>query len=81
MQCFDSLLTQIIKICDKYGSRMVERDMEQLWIYAIKGLFGIQSQVYNLQALKEGSESEDSDREQERFEERMHFERFLLVRK
>jgi hypothetical protein len=56
-------MTQVIKICDKYGSRMAEKDMEQLWVFTIKGLFGIQGQVYHLQSLRDGSESEDSDRE------------------
>ena len=84
MQTFDALLSEIIKICDKTGSRLPEADLEKLWLYAIRGLFSVQQQIYSLLQAKEGSgesSDDDSDREQERFEERLLFEKFLLIRK
>jgi len=71
----------MIKICDKYGSRLPEEEMEDLWLFSIKGLFEVKTEVYKIQLSKENSESEsDSDREQEKIEERYHFEKFLLIR-
>ena len=71
----------MVKICDKYGSRLPDEEMEDLWLFAIKGLFEVKNEVYKIQLSNENSESEsDSDREKEKFEERHHFEKFLLIR-
>ena len=81
MQIFDNLIQQTIKICDKYGSRQGEKEMEQLWMYSIKGLFEIKQEVYRLRKEAQDSDYEsDSDDAQERHEEEMHFERFLIIR-
>jgi hypothetical protein len=55
--------------------------MEDLWLFAIRGLFEVKNEVYKIQTSNENSESDsDSDREQEKIEERHHFEKFLLIR-
>jgi len=81
MQSFDSLIQSIIKICDKYGSRLSEKDNEELWMYTIKGLFEVKQEVYRLKKENEDDQSDsDSDADKERHEEEMHFERFLIIR-
>lgn len=40
---FDGLLNEIIKICDKYGSRLPEEETDKLWMYAMEGLYGIKT--------------------------------------
>jgi hypothetical protein len=36
---FDSIILQMIKICEKYGSRVADSEKEKLWLYALKCLF------------------------------------------
>lgn len=43
---FDSILNEIIKICEKYGARLPENEAENLWIYAINGIYGIRAKVF-----------------------------------
>jgi hypothetical protein len=55
--------------------------MEDLWLFAIRGLFEVKNEVYKVQANNENSDSDsDSGEEQDRIEERYHFEKFLLIR-
>lgn len=46
---FDGILMEIIKICEKYGSRLPENESENLWIYAIHGIYGIRQRVFDSQ--------------------------------
>jgi len=46
MTTFDNLVQQIIKICSKYGARQTEKEMEDLWMYAIRSLFDIKQRVF-----------------------------------
>ena len=55
MQAFDNLIQQIVKICDKYGSRLSEKESEELWLYAIKGLFEVKHEVIKLRREAEDS--------------------------
>ena len=71
----------MIKICEKYGTRLPDNDMEELWLFAVKGLFEVKNEVYKIQATNKNSDSEsDSDRDNETIEERHHFEKFLAFR-
>lgn len=38
---FDNMIMEIIKICDKYGSRLPEAEQENLWLHAIRSLYKI----------------------------------------
>ena len=43
---------------------MPEKQMEDLWLFCIKGLFNLKDDVYRIQAQNEDSDSEpDSDRD------------------
>lgn len=43
---FDELMTMIIDICDKYGSRLLEEnEAQELWLYAIDKIYQIKHEV------------------------------------
>jgi hypothetical protein len=71
MQKFDSLLSQVIKILEKYGPRQSEKAMEELWLNAVLGMFQIKSRV-----LAADDRSDNS----ERLEEECCFGYFMLIR-
>ena len=52
--------------------------MEDLWLSAIRGVFEIKTEVYKIQDKK--ISNSDSDLNEEEIEERLHFEKFLLIR-
>ena len=54
---FDDLLLNILKICEKYGSSLVQEESEKLWLFSIKQLFRIKPKVYEM--LAGGSDSEE----------------------
>jgi len=68
----------MVKICDKYGSRLNQKEAVDLWLFSIKGLFGIKTEVYKI--LDEAESEDSSDDGQEISEERANFEKFLLIR-
>jgi hypothetical protein len=68
---FDSIISQIVKICSKYGQRQSHSEMEELWLYAIRGLFEVASEVRRQQKLNRSSSSSESSQGQE---EQAHFE-------
>lgn len=76
IQRFDSILISILKICEKYGATLGEEESKKLWLFAIKHFFQIKALVYA--KLKGGSDSESE--EDHEVEERMTFERFLVIR-
>lgn len=81
MSAFDNLVQQIIKICAKYGARQTEKEMEDLWMYAIKSLFEVKTEVFKKKREMEEPDSDsDSSADRERHEEEMQFERFVLIR-
>ena len=42
---FDSIILQMIKICEKYGSRSADREKEKLWLFALKNLYLVSDQL------------------------------------
>mmetsp|Transcript_35587 Transcript_35587/g.26440 ORF Transcript_35587/g.26440 Transcript_35587/m.26440 type:complete len:117 (+) Transcript_35587:457-807(+) len=51
---FDSLILQVIHICDKYGIRLPEDETEELWLFSIRGLYNIKEQVFaEMKSLKQ----------------------------
>lgn len=67
---FDSIIHQVIKICEKYGTTLgSEEEQNKLWLFSIKQIFQVKEKVY-----KEFQEGFDTDIEC------MNFERFLQVR-
>lgn len=69
---FDTIILQMSKICDKYGSRMPEEDQENLWLFAMKGIYLISEGLRGALASK-GNEED--------LEEMDKFEVFMLIRK
>jgi tetratricopeptide (TPR) repeat protein len=64
---FDELLTMIIDICDKYGSRLLEdSEAQELWLYAIDKIYQIKQEVMD----EDEFESKDLE----------NFQTFLLTR-
>lgn len=35
----------MIKVCDKYGGKLPEKETEELWLFAIDGLYNINKRV------------------------------------
>ena len=36
---FDNLILDVIKVCDKYGGKLPEKETEALWLFSINGLY------------------------------------------
>lgn len=71
---FNNLLQQVIKICEKHGSRLSEMLCEDLWLHTIQKIFGIKDRVKAI--MKKGAEL-DSSSEEEQTEEKENFDKFL----
>lgn len=64
---FDEIMSMIIDICDKCGSRLLEREAEELWLYSIDMIYTIKQQV-----MDELCDLDEKDL--------MNFQTFLLIR-
>lgn len=50
---FDELMTMIIDICDKYGSRLLkEEESEELWLFAINEVYKIKQDIMDEDEFK-----------------------------
>lgn len=56
IKAFDELILDLFKICDKYGSRLTEIEMEKHWLESIKGLYSIPT---NVESMLEDLEDEE----------------------
>ena len=46
---FDELMSMIIEICDKYGSRLLkEAEAEDLWLFSIENIYHIKEEILNM---------------------------------
>ncbi len=54
--------------------------MEGLWMFAIKSLFEVRTEVFRRKRETEEASDSDSSADRERHEEEMQFEKFVLIR-
>jgi hypothetical protein len=80
MTQFDYLISQVVRICAKYGDRQTREQMEALWMFAIKTLFEVRTEVFKRKRDAEEASDSDSSADRERHEEEMQFEKFVLIR-
>lgn len=64
---FDEIMSMIIDICDKCGSRLLEKEAEELWLFSIDMIYTIKQQV-----MDELCDLDEKDL--------LNFQTFLLIR-
>ena len=75
---FNDLLQQIIKICEKHGSRLSEVECEDLWLHTIQKIFGIKDRVKAI--MKSGADLDSDSGDEDEPEEMENFEKFLVTK-